>query len=111
MLTITSEHPSSEDKYERKPQNKISPYNQSFEQTKEEVIEFKGEQQMDPNKLSSEHIENNMVNITSEILSIEDCFETKLHTKFDTYYQLFEQPEEELMNFIEQQHQESEQIE
>ena len=42
VLTITSEHPSSEDKFERKSQYKISSYNQSFEQPEEEFIEFKG---------------------------------------------------------------------
>ena len=46
-----------------------------------------------------------MVTITSETLSSEDCFETKLQAKFDRSYQIFEQAEEELMDFIEQQHQ------
>ena len=32
VLTITSEHTSSEDHFERKSQYNISPYNQSFEQ-------------------------------------------------------------------------------
>ena len=49
---------------------------------------------MDPNNLSSEHIENKMVTITSKTLSSEDCFETKLQANFDKYDQLFEQPEE-----------------
>ena len=52
-----------------------------------------------------------MVTITSETLSFKDWFETKIQASFDKCDQLFEQPEEELMNFIEQQHQESEQIE
>ena len=65
VLTITSEHPYSEDKFERKFQDMISPYNQSFEQPEEELIEFNGKQHMDTNKLSSEHIENNMVALTS----------------------------------------------
>ena len=59
---------------------------------------------MDTNKFSSEHIENKMVTITSETLSLEDCFETKIHAKFNKSDQSFEQPEEELMYFIEQQH-------
>ena len=59
---------------------------------------------MDQNKISWEHIENKMVTLTSETLSFEYCFETKLQAKFDKYDQIFEQPEEELMNFIEQQH-------
>ena len=60
---------------------------------------------MYPNKFSSENIENKMVTPTSETLSSEDCFETKLQAKFDRSYQIFEQAEEELMDFIEQQHQ------
>ena len=51
-----------------------------------------------------------MVTLTSEILSYEDCFETKLQTKFDKYDNHFKQPEEELMDLIEKQHQESENI-
>ena len=58
------------------------------------MIEFKGEQQMDPNKLSSEHIENKMVTLTSETLSYEDCFETKIQAKFDKSGRNFEHPEE-----------------
>ena len=61
---------------------------------------------MDPNKLSSEHIENQIFTLTSETSSSEDYFETKLQTKFDKYDYFFEQPEEELMYFIKQQHQE-----
>ena len=60
---------------------------------------------MDPKKFLSEHIENIMVNITSEALSYEDCFETRLQANFDKSDQKFEQPEEKLMDFIEQQHQ------
>ena len=94
VLTITSEHPYYEDQIERKPQDKISPYNQSFEHPEEELIEFKGEEQMDPNNLSSEHIENKMVTLTSETLSSEYFFETKLHARLSKSDLLFEQPEE-----------------
>ena len=66
---------------------------------------------MDPNRFSSEYIESTMVTITSETLSSEDWFETKLQAKFNKSDQSFEQPEEELMDFIEQQNQESEQTE
>ena len=48
---------------------------------------------MDPNKLSSEHIEDKIITLIYETLSSEDCFETKLQSKFDKYDQLFEQPE------------------
>ena len=49
-----------------------------------------------------------MVTFIYDTLSFEDCFDTNLHAKFDKSDQFFEQPEEELMNFIEKQHQESE---
>ena len=42
VLTITSEHKPSEDKFEKKPQEKISPSNQRFEEPEEELTEFKG---------------------------------------------------------------------
>ena len=45
---------------------------------------------MDLNKLSSEHIENKMVTLTSDTLSSEDWFETKLQAKFDKSDQIFE---------------------
>ena len=48
---------------------------------------------MHPKKLSSEYIENKMVPITSETLSSEDCFETKLQDKFDKSNKCFEPPE------------------
>ena len=59
---------------------------------------------MDPNKFSSEKIEDKMITLTSETLYSKDYLETKLQAKFDKYDQIFEQPEEELMYFIEQQH-------
>ena len=48
---------------------------------------------MDPNMFLSEHIENKMVTLTSENLSSEDWFETKLQVNFGKSDQLFEQPE------------------
>ena len=58
LITITSEHPSYEDNFERKLQSKLSPSNQIFKQPEEELIKFNVKQQMEPNKFSSEHIEN-----------------------------------------------------
>ena len=49
---------------------------------------------MGPNKLSSEHIENEVLNLTSETSSSVDCFETKIETNFDESDQIFEQQEE-----------------
>ena len=48
-----------------------------------------------------------MLPITPENLSFEDFFETKLQAKFDKSDQIFEQPEEELIDFVEQYHQAS----
>ena len=90
---IQNEHPSSEYNFKRKSQDKISPSNQGFEQPEDELIEFKVEQQMNPYRISSEHIENKMVTLTSETLSYEYCFGTKLQDKFNKYYQIFKQPE------------------
>ena len=111
VLTITSEHPSSEDHFERNFQGNISSSNQSLEQPEEELIEFKAKQQMGTKIFPSEHIENKMVTLTSETLFSEDCFENKLQGNFDKYDKKIEQPEEELVDFIEKQRQESEHIE
>ena len=48
---------------------------------------------MNPSKFLSEHNKNKMVLLTSETLSFEETFETKLQAKFDKYDQFFEQPE------------------
>ena len=50
-----------------------------------------------------------MINLTSKTSSSENFFETKLQPKFDESDQNFEQ-REELMDLMEQQHQESKQI-
>ena len=55
---------------------------------------------MDPNNFSLENNESKMVTLTPETLASEDCFETKLQPKYDKFNQKFEQPEEELMDFI-----------
>ena len=60
---------------------------------------------MESNNLSSEHIENDVLTLTYETLYSEDSSETKLQAKFDISDQIFEQPKEKLMDFIEQQHQ------
>ena len=57
---------------------------------------------MDPKQFSSEHIKNKALTTISETSSSEDCFGTKLQSKFDKSDQNFEQTEEELMDFIEQ---------
>ena len=54
---------------------------------------------MDQQKLSPEHIEKEVLTLTPENLSSEDCFETKLQDKFDKSDQIFEQQEEEFMDF------------
>ena len=61
---------------------------------------------MDPNKFSLEHIENKMFTLTHETLSYEYFFETKLQSKCDISDKCFQQLVDELIYFIEQQHQE-----
>ena len=48
-----------------------------------------------------------MPTLNYEPSSSENCFETKIQAKFDKSDQIFEQPEEELIDFMEQQHWES----
>ena len=91
MLTLTYEHPYSEDNLERKFQAKISPYNIFFEKPKEELIDFKGNQQMEPKKLSSEHITDDVLNLTSKNPSSEDNFERKFQANLSPSNQNFEQ--------------------
>ena len=62
---------------------------------------------MGPNKLSSEHNENEVLTLTSKSSSSEDQFETKLKTKFDKYDKGFEQQQQELMDLKVKHHQES----
>ena len=52
VITLNSEISYSEDNFEGKFQSNITPSNQIFEQPEEELIKFKGKQQMEPNKLS-----------------------------------------------------------
>ena len=66
---------------------------------------------MEPNKFSSEHIENRLLTLTSKTSSYEQILETKLQAKFDKFYQIFEQIQEGLVDFMEQQHQESKKVE
>ena len=93
MLTLTSEPPYSEDKFCTKSQSKFATSDQSFENQEEELIDFKGKQQMEPNKLLSENIGNEVLNISSETPYYEDNFDTKLQANFDKYDQILKQQE------------------
>ena len=73
------------------------------------MIEFKGKQQTEPKNFLSEHIENELLTLNVGTSSFEDFLETKLQAKFDKSDQIFEQPEEELMDFMEQQNQQPKQ--
>ena len=66
---------------------------------------------MEPHKFSLKHITNVVLTLTSEHSSSEDNFEGKLQAKIYSSNQKFEQKGEELMNFMEEQNQESKQIE
>ena len=48
---------------------------------------------MEPIKLSSEHIKNEVLTLTSKTSSSEDCFDTKLQAKFYKSDQILEQTE------------------
>ena len=94
MLNITSEHLSSDDYFERKFQANISPSDQIFEKQEEELIEFKVKQHMESNMLSSEHIQNEVLNITSEHPSYENYFKSKFQAKIYPSDQKFDKQEE-----------------
>ena len=63
---------------------------------------------MEPNKLSSEHIENWVLNLTYETSSSEHRFDIKLQARFYEPYQIAKQ-EEEFMDFNVKQNQEYDQ--
>ena len=92
VITITYEHPSSEVYSERKFQANISPSGKSLK--KYIKIEFKVKYQIEPNKFSSEHIENSVLIITSETSYAEYCLKIKVHAKFDKSDKISEQLEE-----------------
>ena len=58
VLTINSEHPSSEDHFERRLQANISPFGQSFENQEEKFIDFKEEDHDELRNVSSGPIQN-----------------------------------------------------
>ena len=92
MLTINSEHPSSEDHFESKFQYKISPSDQSFEKQEQELIEFKEEQYDELRKFSSGPIKNEVLTIIPEHPSSEYSFEIKFQYNIFPYNQIIEQP-------------------
>ena len=93
MLTITSEHQYYEYTFDRKFQAKLYTPNNFFEQPEEYLIELMGKKEMEPNKFSLSHTKNEVLNLTSETSSSEDCFETKLQAMFYKSDQILEQPE------------------
>ena len=60
---------------------------------------------MEPKHSSSEHIKNESLTLTYETSSSEDCFERKFQANLDKSDQIFEQPEEVLVDVIEQKYQ------
>ena len=65
--TFMTEHSSYEYHFESKYQANSVPSNQISEQLEEKLIDFKGKQKMEPNKFSSDHIQNEVLTFTSEI--------------------------------------------
>ena len=63
------------------------------------MIQFKKNKQIEPNKFSSEHIKNEVLTITYDNSYSEYNFENKIQAKFDKSNKMFEQQEEEFMDF------------
>ena len=81
VLTLSSKHPYYEVNFERKFQANIYPSNQIFEQPEESLIELKVKQQMEPNMLSSEKIENEVLTINYEHPSSEYHFDRNVFSE------------------------------
>ena len=65
MLTLNSEHPSSADKFERKFQAKISPYEQSIEKPEKELTPF--EKYLEESQSEIKAMNNNIVDMIAKI--------------------------------------------
>ena len=94
VITINSEHPSSEYHFERKFQANISPSDQTFEKKEEELIEFKEEYHDELRNFSSGPIQNEAITLTSEHSSSSYHFQRKFQAKISRYDQSFEKQEE-----------------
>ena len=90
VLTINYEHPSSEDQFERKFQDKIYPSDNSFEKQEEEFTEFKEEHHDELRNVSSVLIINEVLIINYEHQYSEDYFERKFQAKLYPYEQSLE---------------------
>ena len=91
LITITFELPCNEDHFENKFQYNIYPSDTSFEKQEQQLIEFKEKQQIEPCILSSEHIENKVITLTSGASYSKDIFDSKLQAKFEKSDQSSEQ--------------------
>ena len=93
VLTITSEHTSSEYHFDRKFQSKIYSSDQTFENYKEEFIKFKGKYHDELIKSSSGTIKNGLLTSTSEHSYSEDHFKRKSQVNISPSDKNSEQPE------------------
>ena len=66
------------------------------------MIKLKGKYHDKLRKFLSKHIQNEVLTLTCETSYSKGCFDTKLQVKSDKSDQISKQPEEELMDFIEQ---------
>ena len=82
VLTITSENPYTEDRFERKSQAKISPSDQNSEKYKEALIKFKGKYHDELRKSSSVPIQNEVLTFTSEHPPSEYHSENKFQSQY-----------------------------
>ena len=106
MIIINSEHPYSEDRFEKKSQAKISPSGQNFEKSEEEFIYFKEEHHVELRNVSLGPIQYEVLTINSGHPSSEDNFERNFQDKISPSEQILEKPEEELIKFKEENHDE-----
>ena len=88
MLTVTSEHPYYEYSFEKKFQDKTS------WKTKRRIDRVQGRTTNGSKIIIIRTYKNEGLTLTSEHLSSEDWFETKIQAKFDKCDQFFEQTEE-----------------
>ena len=97
VLTLTSEHPSSADKFERKFQSKISPSGQKFEKSEEELIYFKEEHHVELRNVLLGPIQYEVLTINSGHPSSEDNFERKFQDKISPSEQSLENQKRNLL--------------
>ena len=91
VLTITYESPYSKDNFGNTFQSKFATSDQSFEKQEKELIEFKEGKRMKSKNISSKHIGDELLTLSSENPYSKDHFEIKSQAKCDKSDHSFEQ--------------------